>query len=771
MTCETCDSNCISCDESQCYWCEDNLFLSDGKCVPQCNEGFYGDEESQECETCHPECQTCGGPNYDDCDSCEEGVTLVNGECVIVRKTCPSNSFLNDWFLTARQSCVEACPRGSFGNATSGRCEDCLPGCVQCKDRTRCERCLSNTKTQLYLQDGHCVHHCTRGYPDGGECEHCSPLCSSCEGNATHCLSCVEPNVMLGHDCRESCPPAHFNQKGVCQRCPPACMDCTNDGLCKECENYYFLSEGSCLDDCPKRFYADIERKECVACHSDCAECDGPDYDDCDSCSNRKAVRYNGECLPKCPSSTYHDMDSMECRDCDRSCLTCSGPQASACLSCKEDMELDIHGHCVFLTTCPLRSYKDQQGACQPCNRLCHRCSGPSRADCLSCSDHHFLLNHTCVDHCPEGFYEDSEQRLCERCHFTCASCTGRHSVECLTCKPQLLKLGRGCVETCGAGHFANMSSRMCERCDPSCADCVGGGPAHCLSCREGYFYLRSLGRCYATCPDRHYPDTRKGTCERCHPTCRTCSDGGALECASCYMGYTFLNGICESDCMIGEYATAVSPSLKCERCDSSCIDCWGPGPQNCTVCPALDLLTNDGRCLSCCLDESQKDPKDTAHIPMDCCNCTESSEECVLRVNFSFRGADELEELAGRPVLFIITSILLILSVGGAIFLFLHMRSKDRPKVKAGGYEKLGNNGGGAKSSSSFEPGHSASSGHFREVDYEDREDDEEEDDEDEDIVYMGQDGTVYRKFKYGLLEEDEEDELEYDDESYSFR
>lgn len=53
--------------------------------------------------------------------------------------------------------------------------------------------------------------------------------------------------------------------------------------------------------------------------------------------------------------------------------------------------------------------------------------------------------------------------------------------------------------------------------------------------------------------------------------------------------------------------------------------------------------------------------------------------------------------------------------------------------------------------------------------IEYRDR--DNEDDDEEDDIVYMGQDGTVYRKFKYGLLEDDEEDELEYDDESYSFR
>lgn len=48
---------------------------------------------------------------------------------------------------------------------------------------------------------------------------------------------------------------------------------------------------------------------------------------------------------------------------------------------------------------------------------------------------------------------------------------------------------------------------------------------------------------------------------------------------------------------------------------------------------------------------------------------------------------------------------------------------------------------------------------------------DDDDEDDEDEDIVYMGQDGTVYRKFRYGQLGDEPEDELEYDDESYNYR
>lgn len=99
-------------------------------------------------------------------------------------------------------------------------------------------------------------------------------------------------------------------------------------------------------------------------------------------------------------------------------------------------------------------------------------------------------------------------------------------------------------------------------------------------------------------------------------------------------------------------------------------------------------------------------------------------------------------------------------------------------------GYEKLGNGGGrdslyrGTSSSTSAYGGQaSSSSGRFREsqlVDLGDQKgnrDDDDEDDEDEDIVYMGQDGTVYRKFRYGQLGDEQEDELEYDDESYNYR
>lgn len=139
-------------------------------------------------------------------------------------------------------------------------------------------------------------------------------------------------------------------------------------------------------------------------------------------------------------------------------------------------------------------------------------------------------------------------------------------------------------------------------------------------------------------------------------------------------------------------------------------------------------------------------------------------SDECIMGVNFMFGEAKDLEAQGSTAKLFTTVCVFLTVSVGAAIFLFLNARSKSLatvPKTKAGGYEKLDTNGGVAS-----EPVTSSFS------DYSDKiiecEDDEEEDDDI--VIVMGKDGTMYHKFKYGLLEDDEI-ELEYDDESYSYR
>lgn len=131
-------------------------------------------------------------------------------------------------------------------------------------------------------------------------------------------------------------------------------------------------------------------------------------------------------------------------------------------------------------------------------------------------------------------------------------------------------------------------------------------------------------------------------------------------------------------------------------------------------------------------------------------------------------RQAEELEAHASAAKVFVVVYVLLVLSVGSGLFLFLTAQSKLHAMVAQsasfGAYEKLGTDRGTSSNpdSSTF--------GEYIDRIIECEDDDDEEEEEEVDIVYMSKDGTVYRKFKCGLLDEDEV-ELEYDDESFSYR
>uniref|UniRef100_A0A8D3DF75 SPC3 n=1 Tax=Scophthalmus maximus TaxID=52904 RepID=A0A8D3DF75_SCOMX len=770
MTCVPCDDSCVSCDEHECYWCETDLFLSEGRCVSECPGGFYGDEDTNDCEECHSDCVTCIGPGDNDCLSCEAGTTLENGECVSDHEVCPIKTFLTGeilyfihiplinstecrddcllflppagQFLTTQQTCVSKCPGGSFAARLSGVCEACPRGCSQCVDAQHCTRCQSTRKAQLFLQDGQCVQQCINFF--GQVCRGCAAGCASCGRNATHCLECEEPLVLHRHQCLEDCPPAHAVRDGECQRCPPACQDCSPLG---HCTGYQFLHEGLCVRDCPERFFEDKERGECSHCHPDCTLCDGPSSNDCDACTDSEATLHNGACLAACSSHTYRDTVTAECKDCDASCLACLGPHAGSCTSCREGQRLEGHGHCVpSANKCSPHQYEDQDGECHPCHKYCHRCSGPRKTQCVSCNQGHLLLNGTCVDECPPGYHVDESGQRCEPCHPSCDACVGKHSHECLACKVHLFREGKECVKTCQHRyHYGNTGSRMCEDCDPSCGECNGGREDSCLSCAPGLVYMRREGRCLPSCPRGYYHDAAHRTCEPCHASCRACSGTSvrsAASCDSCYTGYLLSDGTCESLCDIGQYPGS---GHACDECDSSCLECQGPGPTNCTVCPAQAILEAGGRCLLCCLHEEE--------------------EECVLSTNLAFTNEEE-EVARGNLTVFIIACILLVLALVAVVFIIRHTRSKRAPPdIPPRGYEKLGS--GGGSSGGRFQESQLVDVGEHRSR----SKDDDDDDDDDEDIVYMGQDGTVYRKFRYGQLGEDNEDELEYDDESYTFR
>lgn len=164
-------------------------------------------------------------------------------------------------------------------------------------------------------------------------------------------------------------------------------------------------------------------------------------------------------------------------------------------------------------------------------------------------------------------------------------------------------------------------------------------------------------------------------------------------------------------------------------------------------------------------------------YVHLSTVSCFSSSVECVPGFNFVLKGAEDLA--GGRAWLWITSCVLLIIAAGGTLFLILQARSKallsiGAFKATAVGYEKLNSRRtGGVPTATTSSFGQYSDRITMGEgCEGEDDEDDGDDDgDDEENIVYMGRDGTVYRKFRYGLLDEDEEIELEYDDESYSFR
>ncbi|KAK7896490.1 hypothetical protein WMY93_021815 [Mugilogobius chulae] len=697
MSCVPCDENCMSCDEHECYWCESDLYLLEGRCVDVCPDGFYVDEDT-ECVECHADCETCVGPEDDDCESCEEGKTVENGRCVFEHEACPVKTYRSDdgtcedchssceacsgeeenectkcaqgRFLSPQQTCVIKCPGSYFANRFNSICEECPYDCLTCVDAQRCTRCLSTQDVPLYLQNGQCVEQCVR--------------------NSTYCLSCDAPLLLHKHRCVEDCPAGHTVRDGKCQRCPPACVECNPLGHCIEC---------------------------------------------------------------------------------DASCLTCSGPHSDSCTSCRDGHRLEGRGHCVPVThsKCTVHQYETTAGNATLAINTATGALVPTQ------------INGTCLDRCPTGYYQDEAGLKCERCHPSCESCVGKHSHECLSCKSSLFREAKECVETCQHGDFGNPASRMCEKCDPSCSECLGPGEESCLSCTIGLVYLRKAGRCLPACPEGFYHDAQHGTCELCHATCKACSAKESHSCQSCHVGYRLSDGMCESMCYRGQYPVLESMDLACEDCDASCLECWGQGASSCTSCPPRAMLEPGGRCLFCCNHDDTQGADNKGQ--QDCCNCTESRGECVLSKNLPFRNEEEEEE-RGNLGVFITACILLVVVLVAIVFLIRHSRSKSATRdIPPRGYEKLGSSGyssssgrhGYTSASSASYSGHSGSSG-FQEsqmVDFSDRrsgrKNADDDDDDDEDIVYMGQDGTVYRKFKYGQLGDDNDD-LEYDDEATLF-
>lgn len=723
--CVPCVTGCQTCTSAtSCQVCNIPLLLQDNSCVSRCGPGFY--QSGFTCLRCSSGCAACSQANI--CTFCQSGRLAYNGECFI---NCPAGSVasLNTSTCVACNSpcatctehpskcltcasccgslfnfqCLASCPVGTYSN--NGKCEYCSYNCATCLGTsTTCTSCPSGKvlfsgacydKCPYVMIGGICSFNCARGLFKTAinQCANCSSVCSSCEGNANNCTSCVSGFAVNG-TCQRNCPLNFFARDGLCQACNPECNGCVEKcDNCIDCAIGYYKCGSLCVKTCYPNQFIDEKSRTCITCNAKCKTCSSQQF--CTTCANPQAVPVNGVC-----------------NDCSYPCNTCgSGP--SVCTSCVSGFNLigstciadcpsgaaPVNGVCQCrsgfiysnqcVASCP-NGWGNIAGQCTKCAENCAACSGSS-ASCTSCLNGYALNAVTGVcqvaPSCQFGQYFSQSSNACAR---ICPQSTYYYESVCLTaclqgyqdngvggcvaiqvqtgCSyPYFLSNGV-CISNCPATTYADSQSRVCKACSANCFSCLTN--TFCYACNAGYDLkngvcistsvtcpsgqLRYNGNCYVECPI--------GTCAQGNYCQRTCpagtwayNNGCYRDCPtdyntndacveSCPAGTTLQNGVCQvgaQSCPSGQF---FDPSASaCKACQYPCTQC-SLTASYCTAC-ASGLTLNQNLCVStsnsCGNGKFQDVNKQCQPCPAKCANCISATSCSTCATGYNFNGFD----------------------------------------------------------------------------------------------------------------------------------
>ena len=183
-TCQTCNgsssNNCLSCASS---------YLYQGTCLATCPPGSYPETSSMTCQPCFqgspatdPEnsCETCYGPNSNNCLSCSDAFIFAPDNSTCVQK-CP----LVGYYFDIEDNACNGCYKPSATNGSYQECRTCNGSAA-----TNCQSCYPGT--YLYPPDGTCISECPMTYyPDTytWECISCAYPTQDSSGNLSNCMN------------------------------------------------------------------------------------------------------------------------------------------------------------------------------------------------------------------------------------------------------------------------------------------------------------------------------------------------------------------------------------------------------------------------------------------------------------------------------------------------------------------------------------------------------------------------------------------------------
>ena len=694
----TCHSSCRTCSgtsETECISCAAGFyFAGSGRCT-QCASGKGRAQDTtvqtavlaaEACDiTCHNSCELCSSIAQTSCIMCKAGHFLsATGTCTLCNQgkgkatdtTIPT-------VTTSEAACGITCHWSCRACASSGL------SCVNCKAAYFMEALESCTACPSGIGKDDDIAVATAGLAAAACTSQCHESCSQCRGTAaTQCLNCKAGYFLSAEGTCSICPDkfgkildvpnplptVNGDGAAVCQiTCDPTCRTClgTAANQCVLCAASHFLSEAGvctpCGDTTGKAKGATLlsafqVQTDCVTCHATCLRCQGATATDCLSCKAGSFLSNTGTCT-MCPAGQGKAADTgatyptatagdgtTECSiTCHATCRTCSGPGATECLNCAAGYWWAGSGTC---TLCNAGNGKDLDttfpmaaGLATDCNVNCHescsKCKAAGATNCLNCKAGYFLSAAGTCSMCPQetGKTTDAEFPLptigvfsahcTTACHPSCRTCLGTEITSCLNCNNGYWWAGSGTCTPCEPGRGKPLDTTIVEaassgasctaECDRSCKLCISAGAGNCLSCNAGFFKASETGcslcpnyKGKAVDPNPLTATTDEGACEStCHTSCLNCRGPGENECISCAHGY-FLSaeGVC-SMCPSGfghtsqpevQALSTTSGAAECPvSCHATCRTCFGPGANQCTACMGGRIWNSDsGVCEVC---------------------------------------------------------------------------------------------------------------------------------------------------------------------------
>jgi proprotein convertase subtilisin/kexin type 5 len=325
-----------------CATCPNGMTYANGGC--QCNTGTYNINGT--CQACPINTQY----NGTGC-ACITGTFYINGYCV----GCPINSYYNGTYCTCSNGyTLNSNQTGCVAVATTTTTVITGPGVTGTNTSTGSSSSTTTVTTSTSIG----------GSTTGGSSSTTStPVCPKnsvwngkiCECITNYylsngvCLLCPANSVWNGLSC--ACPQGTNLYMGNCVTCP------TNggwDGTKCSCASGFFFVGGNCVKCGTNTFYDGTNcvcnrgyyqtSSGCALCDPSCGTCEGPAYNQCQTCTDVTYTLSNGTCSKGiCDPATYLDITSNSCKKCSPFCSNCTDDKS--CTACQSGFNLAA-GYC-----------------------------------------------------------------------------------------------------------------------------------------------------------------------------------------------------------------------------------------------------------------------------------------------------------------------------------------------------------------------------------------------------------------------------------------